>query len=149
MNPIESVKSVYSRYADFSGRAPRSEFWWFWLFFWVALFVSLVFIHPAIGGIFALASILPAVAVFVRRLHDVNRTAWWLMLYFVPFGGVVLFFFLISSSEELTNKYGPNPKMKRDNASSDFSTQATDHCTKCGLQLPIGGDFCIGCGNRF
>ena len=84
------------------------------MFFYGATF-ALSIAEPVLGGIFGLASIVPTVAVFVRRLHDTNHSGWWLLLYFVPFGGIILFFFLVSSSEELANDYGPNPKTRLSN----------------------------------
>ena len=82
MNPIEAVSSAFRNYVNFSGRACRSEFWWFTLFSFISQAV-LGWI-PLIGGIYVLALVLPSLAIAVRRLHDTNRAAWWLLLQIIP-----------------------------------------------------------------
>ena len=81
MNPIESISSVFRNYVNFSGRAQRSEFWWFTLF--SILSQAAVNLIPYVGFIYTLALLLPSLAVTARRLHDTNRSAWWLILYAV------------------------------------------------------------------
>ena len=107
--------TVLKKYAVFSGRARRKEFWMFALF---NMIISLVLgslagissVLAIISGIYFLAILLPGIAVSIRRLQDTNRSGWWLLLGFVPIASIVLlvFFFQEGSSEE--NKYGPNPK---------------------------------------
>ena len=108
---------VISKYAVFGGRATRREFWLFQAIH-VPILVGLNILSLADGswlflalfGIYALATLLPQLAVSVRRLHDTGRRAWWLLLVFVPFGIgnlVLLIFFLMGSDEE--NRYGPEP----------------------------------------
>ena len=100
MSPTESVSSVFRNYINFKGRAQRSEFWWFTLF---TVIVSVVLgilgsALPALNileGIYSLAVLLPSLAVTVRRLHDTNRPAWWLLIYLAVFlawviGGIIL-----------------------------------------------------------
>ncbi|MCY3801856.1 MAG: DUF805 domain-containing protein [Chloroflexi bacterium] len=82
MSPVEAISSVFRNYVNFSGRAPRSEYWWFTLFAVISQTV-LTFV-PFLGMIYALALFLPSLAVAVRRLHDTNRTGWWMLLYMVP-----------------------------------------------------------------
>lgn len=79
MNPIESITSVFRNYVNFSGRAQRSEFWWFTLFSFIMQ--ALLNLAPVVGWIFGLAVLLPSLAVTARRLHDTGRSAWWLMIY--------------------------------------------------------------------
>lgn len=79
MNPIQSISSVFRNYANFSGRAQRSEFWWFTLFSFIVQ--ALLNLAPVVGWIFSLAVLLPSLAVTARRLHDTGRSAWWLMIY--------------------------------------------------------------------
>ena len=86
MTPIESISSVFRKYVTFSGRAQRSEFWWFTLFtFVVSVILGLITaaVQPLsiLEFIFFLAVLLPSLAVMVRRLHDTGRRAWWLMIY--------------------------------------------------------------------
>ena len=79
MNPIEALSSVFRNYANFKGRAQRSEFWWFTLFAVVSQ--SIANFIPFVGGIYSLALLLPSLAVTARRLHDTDRSAWWLILF--------------------------------------------------------------------
>ena len=120
--------SVLKKYAVFSGRARRSEFWMFSLI-WVVIYFVLSVIDLAVGTeigggvgmlsfIFLVATVLPALAVQVRRLHDTGRSGWWSLLNYIPIvGNIVVIFFLAQDSQQgqgldLTgpNKYGPNPK---------------------------------------
>lgn len=114
----EAVRTCLQRkYADFSGRASRAEYWWFALFSWiigvpvflVLLVVALITNQPVLILLYFvvwLALIVPTVAVAVRRLHDTNRSGWYYLLAFVPFGGFVLLAFMLSPSRE-PNDYGP------------------------------------------
>ena len=88
MNPIEAVTSVIRNFANFNGRAQRSEFWWFALFSFLSQII-LGFI-PFVGGIYSLVLLLPSLAVTARRLHDTNRTAWWMLLYLIPVLGLIV-----------------------------------------------------------
>lgn len=116
------------KYAQFTGRARRSEFWLFGLFIfivevvYVALLGALGGFNPsgpsgaALGlmGIFSLAFlgvIIPSLAVTFRRLHDTDRSAWWLLISFLPaIGGLVLLVFYVLPGTSGPNKYGPDPK---------------------------------------
>jgi uncharacterized membrane protein YhaH (DUF805 family) len=95
----ESIRVCFSKYADFSGRATRSEYWWFILFVLLAgLGISMI--SDVLGGIFALATLLPSIAAATRRLHDTNRSGWWQLLCLVPIiGGIVLIVFLAQDSQ--------------------------------------------------
>ena len=100
-----AIKSVLGNYANFSGRARRSEYWW-----WV-LFTILWCWIPIVGLILALLFFLPSLAVAVRRLHDTGRTGWWILLGLIPIiGGIVLLIFYCTDSQIGDNQYGPNPK---------------------------------------
>jgi len=115
---IEALK----KYAVFSGRARRREYWFFVLFS-VIVTVVLTFIDNMIGlydmetgvgllsAIYSLAVLIPSIAVGVRRLHDTNRTGWWLLISLIPaIGVIVLFIFFVLDSHPGDNEYGPNPK---------------------------------------
>jgi uncharacterized membrane protein YhaH (DUF805 family) len=108
--------ATLKKYADFSGRARRTEYWLFVLFNMViAVLLSVidyVLSSPGIIGLlFALAILLPSIAVGVRRLHDTDRSGWWLLIAFVPLiGGIVLLVFFVLDSTPGDNKYGANPK---------------------------------------
>ena len=79
----ESIKVCFSKYADFTGRASRAEYWWFMLFI---LLVSLAAstISPVLSGLFSLATLLPCLAAATRRLHDTNRSGWWQLVALIP-----------------------------------------------------------------
>ncbi|MEM7439206.1 MAG: DUF805 domain-containing protein [Pseudomonadota bacterium] len=115
----EAIKTCFSKYVDFSGRAPRSEFWWFVLFGIICsvvlqiVDVSVLGADPAAGDIailsslFSLAILLPNIAVGVRRLHDTDRSGWWYLIVFVPIIGIiVLIIFWIMSGTEGQNRFG-------------------------------------------
>ena len=117
MKFTESVKTVYSKYATFSGRATRSEYWWFVLFFYATILCA-VLLGVATGidkpilaliGIFGAISFIPIVALRVRRLHDIGKSGWWIFLGFVPYiGEIILFIFSVMGSDG-ENEYGPDP----------------------------------------
>ena len=109
------------KYATFSGRSQRSEYWYY-LLFYLIIYVVLILVDGMIGttsksgigilsGIFALGMLLPSLAVAVRRLHDTGRTGWWILINFIPLiGFIVLLVFFVQDSESGANKYGDNPK---------------------------------------
>ena len=109
-------------YANFSGRARRKEYWYFALFNFIVAFV-LGFIDGMtgsvsseggiglLGGIYTLAVLIPGLAVSVRRLHDTERSGWWLLIALVPLiGAIVLLVFMVQDSKAGSNQYGENPK---------------------------------------
>ncbi|MGW2569695.1 DUF805 domain-containing protein [Streptomyces sp. NPDC001537] len=111
---IEALK----KYAVFSGRARRKEYWNFALFVGIIYVVLLVLAVAskssavfALIGVFYLGILLPSLAVGVRRLHDTGRSGWWLLFGIVPLAGpITLLVFACSDSQPGENKYGPNPK---------------------------------------
>ena len=106
MTFAESIQTCFNKYINFEGRASRSEYWWFAL-----LGFGLSFI-PVIGWILRLVILLPSLAVQVRRLHDMNRSAWWLLLLIPPItivGVIVLLIMSIFPGTPGPNRYGPDP----------------------------------------
>jgi len=108
---------VLRKYAVFTGRAQRKEYWMFVLFNFIIVSI-LWFLETIAGGpgilpnLYNLAVLLPALAVAVRRLHDIDRTGWWILIMLIPIiGAVVLLVFLVQDSQEGENEYGPNPKL--------------------------------------
>lgn len=112
---------VLRKYAVFSGRARRKEYWYFTL---VSMLISfgLSYIEGWLGVfpeteygvlslIYLLIVIIPTTAVGVRRLHDVGRRGWWYLLNLIPFvGTIIVLIFLVQDSQPGDNQYGPNPK---------------------------------------
>ncbi len=104
------------KYAVFSGRARRKEYWFFFLFNLIASMV-LSAVDVAVGTmgilsiIYGLALLIPSIAVGVRRMHDIDRSGWWLLIAFVPFIGViVLLVFALLPGTAGDNRFGPDPK---------------------------------------
>lgn len=123
---IEYYKMALNKYADFTGRSRRSEYWFFVLGNLIIYFV-LAFLGGLIGGatgseaagavpmlllgVFGLAIIIPSIAVAVRRLHDTGRSGWWYLIGIIPLiGSIVLLVFFVQDSEPGANQWGPNPK---------------------------------------
>jgi len=123
------------RYAKFSGRARRSEFWFFILFKWlilISIFIGTFIITRKIDDpttlmneaatickVLYLALFIPSLAVSVRRLHDTGNSAWFLLLRLIPvLGSLVLLIFYIQDSQPLTNQYGKNPHVLPDELNS-------------------------------
>lgn len=114
--------AALKKYAVFSGRARRKEYWYFALFYLI-IYVALSIVDRATGtfdvqsrvgllsGIFVLAMLIPSLAVSVRRLHDTDRSGWWLLIGFIPLiGAIVLLVFFVLDSTPETNRFGHNPK---------------------------------------
>ena len=114
----EAVRSALNKYADFNGRARRSEYWYFVLFtFLVSLAISVVgtpiggpWLVRVLNGLFTLAIFIPSLALVFRRLHDTGHTGLWFLLGFFPLTAIVLIVFLCLDSQPGANEYGPNPK---------------------------------------
>ena len=124
MSFIEAVKSVFSHYVDFSGRARRSEYWYFFLF---TLLVNVVTRGLAVAVdtlsfvqiIASLAMLLPGLAVAVRRLHDIGKSGWCLLFVLIPLvGSIILIVWYCKDSQPGDNQYGPNPKAVTDASAS-------------------------------
>lgn len=106
---------VLKKYAVFSGRSHRTEYWYFFLFnLLIAIVLAIVDSIAKIGllnTIYSLAVLVPSLAVGVRRLHDTDRSAWWLFINVIPIlGGIVFLYFMASDGGFGDNKYGPSPK---------------------------------------
>ncbi|MCI5112501.1 MAG: DUF805 domain-containing protein [Marivita sp.] len=116
-----AVNTVLSKYATFTGRASRSEFWW-WI---LAVFLTLIVVGivdailfgtgpeagQPISALVSLGLLLPNIAVGARRMHDIGKSGWWLLIGLIPvIGFFVLLYFYVQPSEPETNQYGaPEP----------------------------------------
>lgn len=107
---------VLKNYVGFQGRARRTEYWMFTLMNLIIGFVFAILgevsdIFTTLSGFYALAILLPTLAVGARRLHDTGKSGWWQLLHLIPvIGGIVLIVFFCLNGQEGDNKYGPNPK---------------------------------------
>ncbi len=111
--------AVLKKYAVFNGRARRREYWMFTL---VSALIAIVLsiigailgvknIGRVLTSIYGLATIVPSIAVAVRRLHDTDRSGWWMFIPLIPIvGSIILFVYTVLDSQPGENKYGPNPK---------------------------------------
>jgi uncharacterized membrane protein YhaH (DUF805 family) len=94
----ESIQVCFNKYVDFSGRASRSEYWWFVLFVFIGNVVLSIFSHW-LAIIFVLGTLLPQLAAATRRLHDTGRSGWWQLIGIIPLiGWIVLIVFLCEKS---------------------------------------------------
>lgn len=150
---IDTFKHVFlQNYATFSGRARRSEYWLFSLALDLVslfIFVPVVFVFVALIAstlnsssldgtivmflivflimlIFFFAIIIPSLAVGVRRLHDTNRSGWWLLLSLIPLGGVVVTIFMMLDGDEGFNDYGADPKEEERNYYRNLTQPTSD-----------------------
>ncbi|EAQ14489.1 uncharacterized membrane protein YhaH (DUF805 family) [Maritimibacter alkaliphilus HTCC2654] len=115
---VETV--LRDKYVEFNGRARRAEFWWFILFVFVvstilslidmALFEGVLQDIGPLSAIFTLITLIPAIAVTARRLHDVGRSGWWQLLFLLPvIGFLVILFWAVQKGTDGPNEYGRDP----------------------------------------
>lgn len=110
----EAISTCFRKYVDFSGRARRSEYWYFTLFY-VIISVILGVVESAIetqilGLIVGLVFFLPNLAVSVRRMHDIDRSGWWVLIGIVPLIGWIVFIIFCCTDSKDPNRFGENPK---------------------------------------
>ena len=118
MNFVQAIKSGFTHYVTFSGRACRSEYW-FWVLFALigglitaGLDAAIFGYHPGVSpfnGIFDLVTFLPGIAVAARRLHDIDRTAWWLLILLTGIGAILLVIWYCFRGTPGPNRFGPDP----------------------------------------
>lgn len=116
---------VWRKYAQFTGRSRRKEYWMFALINMIAVAVlygaaTVALLNGSTGsavmvyllcGAYGLAAIIPGLSVSVRRLHDTNKSGWWLLLCLIPLGGLVILAFCCIEGDPGPNQYGPSPKL--------------------------------------
>ena len=116
MSFVDALKSVFSQYANFNGRARRSEYWFFYLAYTVVSVILSVLaqyssIFSILSAIVSLGLVCPALAVAVRRLHDIGKSGWYYLFALIPLvGTIILLIWFVKDSEPGDNMYGPNPK---------------------------------------
>lgn len=134
MGFVESVKYNFTHYADFKGRAPRSQFWWWQLFVWLSYMIlntidgalgwnmvslpdtsgqmvpTAVYGGGVLATIWGLALLIPNIAVAVRRLHDTDKSGWWFLLNFLCcIGTIILIIWYLLPGTKGDNRHGPDP----------------------------------------
>lgn len=129
MGPVASLRSAFAKKFESEGRATRSEFWWMWfatmLISVVAGFIHMIFLHavqtgvalsPILLGLELVAVVLilifmiPLLFLTARRIHDANRSAWWMLLLLVPYGGLVVSLFGFVKGTVGPNRFGQDPR---------------------------------------
>jgi uncharacterized membrane protein YhaH (DUF805 family) len=121
MGFVEAVQSCFRQYVGFSGRARRSEYWWFFLFTVLVSIVTSVLDSilgtmsedtnvGVIGSIASLALLLPSIAVAIRRLHDTSRSGWWILIGLIPIVGWIILIVFYCQDSHGDNEHGPSPK---------------------------------------
>lgn len=122
MGFVQAIASGFSNYVAFSGRAIRSEYWYWVLFTILGSIIAGILDATLFGvdysggpavspidGIFSLVTILPSLAVSIRRLHDIDRTGWWVLLALTLIGALVLIYWACQKGTDGPNRFGPDP----------------------------------------
>ena len=174
MTHNEAVVSGFRRYLDFRTRSSRSEYWW-WYLFGIEATVGAMVLDAVLGisvfnAIISLALFILGIAIGVRRLHDVGRSGWWILIAFTVIGIIFpLFYWSVQRGTQGTNKHGPDPLHPQLQPQSEPSwagstIQGTPvsvvtgqsspgknqtHCHQCGVRVASQAAFCASCGADF
>jgi heme/copper-type cytochrome/quinol oxidase subunit 2 len=139
MSFSQAVRTCLNKYTDFSGRASRSEYWWWALFYFIGWLITIVF--GKVVFLWEIALFIPSLAVGVRRMHDSNHSGWWIIC---PLANII---FLLFPSVEPNRFAAPSPR--RDLIDETQISPTSSVCASCGkLRLP-GQNYCQGCGAKF
>ena len=105
----DSIKTCLAKYATFAGRASRPEFWWFMLFQFLAS-AAVAFVSEALAGAISLALLLPILAAQARRLHDIGKSGWLMLVGLIPIiGWIVVIYWSVQPGNQSANDYGEAP----------------------------------------
>jgi len=110
----QAISAGFSNYVNFRDRACRSEYW-YWVLFVILGDIVTIIIDALIGAqvtssIFGLVVLIPGIAVSIRRLHDLDRTGWWILLGFIPLiGWIILLIWYVTKGTDGPNRFGPDP----------------------------------------
>ena len=163
MNLFEAINACFNKYAQFSGRARRSEYWYWQVSEWImGLVVYYLYDDNAtISAVIEIILFLPGLAVSVRRLHDIGRSGWALLWILFPvIGWILLFIYYCTDGHEGPNAYGDDPKGRgmpygtRLSGSGQFQTSGSGQssstsfffCSNCGSAVSSSDRFCPHCG---
>ncbi|MDA1129396.1 MAG: DUF805 domain-containing protein [Chloroflexi bacterium] len=159
MNFTESISSGFRRYFDFRTRSSRSEYWW-WTLFTILVSIAATILDTIIFGgsaffdtLSSLVLLIPGLALAVRRLHDVDRSGWWILIAFTIIGIIFpLLYWSLKRGTQGTNRHGPDPLMSpADTSSEGFGYDQgspSEHrfCSSCGSAQEADANFCRTCG---
>jgi len=106
----ESFVTCLQKYVDFSGRASRSEYWWFILGV-VLIYVIALTISHTLYLLAILGLMLPNLAASVRRMHDIGKSGWWVLLSIIPIVGLIVIYWFVQPSMQGSNEYGEAPAL--------------------------------------
>ena len=114
MEFTEAISSGFRKYGDFSSRSRRSEYWYWSLFVFLSSIILAIVDELTtgflLGTVFSLVTLLPGLAVSIRRLHDIDRTGWWLLIVLIPIiGTIILIVWFVKRGDEGNNRFGANP----------------------------------------
>tara|TARA_B100000965_G_scaffold97801_1_gene79962 strand:- start:413 stop:754 length:342 start_codon:yes stop_codon:yes gene_type:complete len=113
MTFLKSIETCFYKYAEFKGRASRSEYWWFVLFVMICWIIGFA-LGPVIEIVIGLGLFLPGIAVCARRLHDLDKSGWLQLIQIIPLiGWIVIVIWCATEGQKKKNKYGPPIKLKR------------------------------------
>jgi uncharacterized membrane protein YhaH (DUF805 family) len=114
MDIVEAVKTCLRKYAAFGGRASRSEYWWFALFYFVLSVVVSMF-SDVLNALVGLGLLVPSLAVGTRRLHDIGKSGWLQLIWLVPLIGWALMIYWLVQPTGPANEYGAGPELPANN----------------------------------
>lgn len=113
---MEFFLRAYKNYANFQGRDTRQQYWMFYLFYMIASIIlnildGIIGTDGLLAGVFAFASLVPAIAIATRRLHDIGKSGWWQLIILIPLiGAIVLIVFLAKQGMMGDNQFGNDPR---------------------------------------
>jgi uncharacterized membrane protein YhaH (DUF805 family) len=112
MNFVESIQTCYKKFFDFSGRASKSEYWWFQLYNAIIYVLTFVFQGDLVLllSILIIVNLIPVYAVGVRRIHDSDKSGWFVLLSLIPLIGLYVFVLLLQDGSKGKNRFGAKPK---------------------------------------
>ena len=110
MNIVEATKLFFTRYTDFNGRSRRSEYWWAYLSITVISAV-LTAVLGELAYVWSLATLVPQIAITIRRLHDIGKSGWFYLIGLIPLAGPIILLVWMCNDSTENNQWGPNPKL--------------------------------------
>jgi len=112
MNFVESIQTCYKKFFDFSGRASKSEYWWFQLYNAIIYVLTFLFQGDLVllFSILVIVNLIPVYAAGVRRIHDSDKSGWLVLLSLIPLIGLYVFVLLLQDGSKGKNRFGAKPK---------------------------------------